>query len=231
MCGRYGLFTPQEDLAELLRARIRDRAWEGSYNLAPTQRGLVCREDEPGERELVGLEWGLIPFWAKDPGETRSRYSLINARAESVGEKPAFRAAFRRRRCLVPADGFYEWQAAEGGPKRPYWIRLKSGEPMTFAGLWERWEGEVEGQQEVVESYTIIVGAPNELLGRIHNRMPVVLGPGDRDLWLDPGVREADALQGLLRPYPAEEMEAHPVSRRVNNPRNDGPDLVEEVAE
>ncbi|KPV39028.1 hypothetical protein AN478_11935 [Thiohalorhabdus denitrificans] len=231
MCGRYGLFTPQEDLAELLRARIRDRAWEGSYNLAPTQKGLVCREAEPGERELVGLEWGLIPFWAKDPGETRSKYSLINARAESVAEKPAFRAAFRRRRCLVPADGFYEWHAVEGGPKQPYWIRLKSGEPMTFAGLWERWEGEVEGQPRVLESYTIIMGEPNELLGRIHNRMPVVLGSGDRDLWLDPGVGDPEALRGLLRPYPAEEMEAHPVSRGVNNPRNDGPELLEEVAE
>ncbi|HKJ89238.1 MAG TPA: SOS response-associated peptidase, partial [Gammaproteobacteria bacterium] len=200
-----------------------------SYNIAPTRMGLVCREAEAGDRELVGLEWGLIPFWSRDPEETRRKYSLINARAESVASKASFKAAFKYRRCLVPADGFYEWHAGQEGPKQPYWIRFRDGSPMTFAGLWERWEGEAEGERKVIETYTIIVGEPNALLGRIHNRMPVVLGPEDRDMWLDPGMKDPEALRQLLRPYPAQAMEAYPVSRKVNNPKNDEPELVDAV--
>ncbi|MFA9462362.1 SOS response-associated peptidase [Thiohalorhabdus sp. Cl-TMA] len=231
MCGRYGLFTPEEDLAELFRARIRDTDWRPSYNLAPSQTGMVCREPEAGQRELSALEWGLIPFWAKDPRETRSKYSLINARAESVAEKASFKAAFKYRRCLIPADGFYEWHTEGTGPKQPYWIRFRSGNPMSFAGLWERWEGTLDGERRTLETYTIIVGPPNELLGRIHYRMPVILGQEDWDIWLDPGMKETEALRQLLQPYPADGMEAYPVSRRVNNPKNDQPELLEATEE
>ena len=227
MCGRYGLQTPVDELARRLNAELALDDPGPRYNAAPTQTLPVCRQPGAGGRELVGLEWGLVPFWAKDPKETRAKYHLINARAESVADKPAFKAAFRRRRALVPADGFYEWQQGGDGPKQPYWIRLKDGGPMFFAGLWEHWEGEIEGEPRTIESYCIIVGEPNPLLAGIHNRMPVIVDPGDWALWLDPEVGEEEVLRPLLAPYPAEAMEAVPVSRRVNNPKNDDPGLIE----
>ncbi|MEF8792844.1 SOS response-associated peptidase [Thiohalorhabdus sp.] len=231
MCGRYGLQTPVDELARRLNAELALADPGPRYNAAPTQTLPVARQPEPGRRELIRMEWGLVPFWAKDPQETRSKYSLINARAESVADKPAFKAAFRRRRALIPADGFYEWQEQGGDrPKQPYWIRLRSGEPMFFAGLWEGWEGEINGEPKVIESYCIIVGEPNELLASIHNRMPVVLGPADWGLWLDPEVRDPQPLSSLLAPYPAEAMEAVRVSRRVNSPANDDPGLIEAMA-
>jgi len=230
MCGRYGLFTPESELAERFAAEPRAPEPGPRYNLAPTQSGLVCRAPGPEERELTALRWGLIPFWSKDPRETARRYSMINVRADTITEKPAFKVAFRRRRCLVPADGFFEWQARPGGPKQPHWIRLRSGEPMALAGLWERWEGEIDGEPRAIESYTIVVGEPNELMAPIHNRMPVVVDPSDWALWLDPGITEPEPLLPLLRPYPAEAMEAVPVSRRVNSPENDDPALIEAVS-
>jgi putative SOS response-associated peptidase YedK len=229
MCGRYGLQTPVDELARRLNAELDLDDPGPRYNIAPTQALPVAREPEPGRRQLAAMEWGLVPFWAADPKETRSKYSLINARAESVADKPAFKAAFRRRRALVPADGFYEWKQGDK-PKQPYWIRLKSGEPMFFAGIWERWEGEIDGAPRTIDSYCIIVGEPNDLLAGIHNRMPVIVDPDDWALWLDPGVREPEPLQDLLAPYPAEAMEAVPVSRRVNSPANDDAGLIEAVA-
>jgi len=228
MCGRYGLQTPVNELARRLNAELALEDPGPRYNAAPTQILPVARQPDPERREVTGMEWGLVPFWAKDPRETRSKYSLINARAESVADKPAFKAAFRRRRALIPADGFYEWHQQGGDrPKQPYWIRLRSREPMFFAGLWERWEGEVDGEPKAIESFCIIVGEPNDLLASIHNRMPVVVDPADWALWLDPEVRDAEPLRPLLRPYPAEAMEAVPVSRRVNSPANDDPGLIE----
>lgn len=226
MCGRYGLQTPVDELARRLNAELNLADPGPRYNVAPTQTLPVCRQPEPGARELVPMEWGLVPSWARDPRETRAKYSLINARAESVADKPAFRTAFRRRRALVPADGFYEWRQG-GTPKQPYWIRLASREPLFFAGIWERWEGEIEGESRAIDSYCIIVGEPNELLAGIHNRMPVILAPADWALWLDPKVADPEALRPLLAPFPAAAMEAVPVSRRVNSPANDDPGLVE----
>jgi len=160
------------------------------------------------------LRWGLIPRWVKDP--TRGSQP-INAKAETAAEKPMFRDAFRRRRCLIPADGFYEWKQ-EGGRKQPVYICTKDRQPFAFAGLWEHWE-EQEGQ--FIESCTILTTEPNDLLAQVHSRMPVILDQNDYDLWLDPDVQEVSRLKPLLRPYPPEQMTFYPVNLRVNNPRND----------
>ena len=220
MCGRFTLTDPDQDLA--VQFNLPDiPALEPRYNIAPTQQVAAVRVAAEGAvRELALLRWGLVPFWAKDP-DIGAR--LINARAETVAEKPAFRDAFKRRRCLVVADGFYEWQKQEGR-KQPFYIRLREGRPFAFAGLWERWRGPDES---IVESCTLLTTGPNELMEPLHNRMPVILRPQDYTLWLDPGVQRADLLQPLLVPYPAEEMHAYPVSRRVNSPDNDDPQCIE----
>lgn len=218
MCGRFTLVTPEQDLAvQFNLPEIPDL--KPRYNIAPTQ--LVAAVRVPGpvaDRELVMLHWGLIPFWAKDPGLGAR---LINARSETVADKPAFRAAFRRRRCLVPADGFYEWQRQNG--KQPYFIRLRSGRPFAFAGLWERWK---DSEGSVIESCTLLTTRPNELVRPLHNRMPVILDPHTYALWLDPEAQDVDVLRRLLAPYPSGEMDAYPVSRYVNSPRNEGPDCI-----
>ncbi len=183
---------------------------------------MVRRRPDGVGRELALPRWGLVPSWSAGPD---SGYSMINARAETVATKPAFRRAFRQRRCLVPADGFYEW-AKVGTRKQPYFIRLRSGEqPMAFAGLWEHWASHTG--QDVIESFTIIVTEANDLLRPIHQRMPVILAADDYGRWLDP---EAADGRELLRLCPPESLEAHPVSTRVNNPRNNDHGLVEPVA-
>ena len=170
------------------------------------------------------LHWGLIPSWAKDP---KMGAKLINARAETVAEKPAFRTAFRQRRCLVLADGFYEWQTQENKKqKQPYYIRLNDWQPFAFAGLWERWQ---DAEGEVIESCTLLTTEANELMCPIHNRMPVILDPKDYDVWLDPEVKQADVLQSLLHPYASEKMTAYPVSKAVNKPSNDTAECIEKV--
>ena len=189
------------------------------FNIAPTQAVAAVRARADGGRELVALTWGLIPSWSKDR-TIGSR--LINARAETVGEKPAFRAALRARRCLVLADGFYEWQKL-GTRKQPHHIRMRDGRPFAFAGLWERW---TPAEGDPVESCTIITTLPNEVVAPIHDRMPVILAPADLDRWLDPGVRDPAAVAALLRPYPAGDMTAYPVSLRVNSPGADDPSCV-----
>ena len=220
MCGRY----VRSSLPEVFAARLGARGeldLRPSYNVAPSQPALIARTDPNGRRELAAVRWGLIPFWAKDP---KIGYKMINARAETVATKPAYRQAFRRRRCLIAADGFYEWQATEGG-KQPFLIRLKDGEPFAFAGLWERWEGE----GRVIESCSIIVTEANERLREIHDRMPVILAPEVYDQWLKGESANVTALESLLRAYPAKLMDAYPVSRAVNSPRNDGPELIEKA--
>jgi putative SOS response-associated peptidase YedK len=222
MCGRFTLTDPDADLAvQFNLPEIPDLA--PRYNIAPTQPVAAVRLNvESAAREMVLFHWGLIPFWAKDPGIGAR---MINARAETAAEKPAFRAAFKRRRCLVVADGFYEWQKQDG-PKQPFFIYLHDRRPFAFAGLWEHWEG---GDGSVVESCTLLTTQPNELVRPLHNRMPVILHPRDYDLWLDLEVQDAARLQPLLRPFPSAEMEAHAVSRRVNRPENDDPAIVEPV--
>lgn len=191
------------------------------YNVAPTQEvAAVLGEDD--ERHLEMLRWGLIPSWADDSG-IGSR--MINARSETVAEKPSFRKAFKERRCLIVADGFYEWQKTNDG-KQPYYIRMRDGSPFAFAGLWESW-----GKHgEEIRSCTILTTDANDLVGEVHHRMPVILPPENYDLWLDPDVREAEPLLDLLRPHPDDVMEAYPVSRRVNKPSNDEPGCIESAA-
>jgi len=176
------------------------------------------------QRRLVKVKWGLIPFWAKD---TSIGNRLINARAESAATKPAFRSAFKTRRCLVPADGFYEWKKGKGHQKQPYFIRNADESPFAFAGLWESWTAP-EG--ETIESCTILTTDANDLTRPIHDRMPVILHPKDYELWLDPEVKDPTLLKPLLRPYPSEEMIVQPVSAKVNKASYDAPDCVEAVS-
>ncbi len=180
---------------------------------------MVAARESDDVRELVQLKLGLVPAWAKEPG-IGSR--LINARSETVAEKPSFKEAFRLRRCLIPADGFYEWARTETGTKQPFYFRMKDEQPFAFAGLWERWG---EGR-ETIESCTILTTAANELLSPVHDRMPVIVAPKDYGLWLDQKVTKAERLTPLLRPYPAAEMTSYPVSSSVNNPRYDNEDLL-----
>jgi len=187
------------------------------YNIAPSQLLPVCRLDKAGEREMATMRWGLIPFWAKD---SKIAYKTINARAETVATSPAFRDAFKQRRCLVPATGFYEWQKRPGG-KQPFHIGMQDGQPFAFAGLWSSWRSP-EG--DAVETYTIITAQPNKLTATVHDRMPVILDPADYARWLD--AAQPDAAE-LLKPYPADEMRAYPVSTRVNKPANDDASLLE----
>jgi putative SOS response-associated peptidase YedK len=221
MCGRYTLRTPVETLAE--EFGISDPLPEipTRYNIAPTQEvAAVLEENE--ERKLEMLRWGLIPSWAGDPAVGNR---MINARSETATERPSFRTAFRKRRCLILADGFYEWQKTNGG-KQPYYIRMEDGSPFAFAGLWESWDK----YGEEIRSCTILTTDANEMVGEVHHRMPVILPPETYDLWLDPDMREAEPLLDLLRPYPDDVMEAYSVSRFVNSPSNDDERCVEPVA-
>ena len=222
MCGRYTLKSPVERLAE--KFHLTDAlSLKPRYNIAPSQPVAVVRRlPDNSDRKLVMLRWGLIPAWVKD---STSGAQPSNAKAETAAEKPMFRDAFRRRRCLVPADGFYEWRQ-EDMRKQPVYICMKDREPFAFAGLWEHWENQ-DGQ--AIESCTILTTEPNDLLKPIHNRMPVILDPKDYDLWLDPGVRDAGKLRPRLGPYPPEDMNAYPVSLRVNNPLNDDPACIEPI--
>jgi putative SOS response-associated peptidase YedK len=189
------------------------------YNIAPTQPVVAVRPGERAGREARMLRWGLVPFWAKDLA-MGSR--MINARGETVAEKPAFRQAFRRRRCLIPADGFYEWQKVPGG-KQPWYISARGEGPLAFAGLWERWDK--RGTETPVESCTIVTTAANATLAPLHDRMPVILDPAAWDAWLGADTPSAE-LRDLLRPAPDGLLAARTVSRRVNSPANDGPELI-----
>ncbi|NQU21316.1 MAG: SOS response-associated peptidase [Candidatus Nealsonbacteria bacterium] len=222
MCGRFTLRASAAVIAE--QFAVFDLApLAARFNIAPSQPVPVIRlapEQTEPQRELVGLHWGLIPSWAKDPAIGNR---MINARSETVAEKPAYRAALRRRRCLVVADGFYEWQGT-GRRKQPYFIRMRDDRPFAFAGLWESWEGP---DHSAVESCTLITTGPNGLLRDIHDRMPAILSPEDYPRWLDGSVQDPKHLLPLLRPHPSEPMEAYPVGTRVNNPANDVPECIE----
>jgi len=219
MCGRYALILSGRALAEQFDLpsvpTLRPR-----YNIAPTQSVPIVRAGSAEPRELREVRWGLIPFWAKDPSIGAR---MINARSETVAEKPAFRQAIRRRRCLIPASGFYEW-SRQGGDKQPYYIQLSGSRPFAFAGLWEHWSPSEGGP---VESCTILTTTPNALVAELHDRMPVILPPDRYDEWLSAAELAEDRLASLLGPYPAEEMTAHPVSRHVNSPAHDDPACIE----
>ncbi|MFL6058639.1 MAG: SOS response-associated peptidase [Rubrobacteraceae bacterium] len=220
MCGRYTLASPTERLAEEFGVDASSIELAPTYNVAPTQKVAVVLE-EGGQRRLDVLRWGLIPPWADDPG-IGSR--MINARSETAPGKPSFRRAFRERRCLIPADGFYEWQRTNGA-KQPYYIHMEDGRPFAFAGLWESWS---KGEGEI-RTCTILTTGANALVGEVHDRMPVILAHDAYDVWLDPA-SERDELTGLLAPYPEDEMEAYPVSRFVNSPSNNDPRCIEPAA-
>lgn len=217
MCGRFVRKSSAAAFGRLFHAKGRVEV-EPAYNVSPSQEVLVVRNAAGCGRELALLRWGLVPSWAKDP---KTGYRMINARAETVATKPAFRAVFKRRRDIVGSDGFCERAAPNG--KRPYYIHMVDDAPFGFAGLYEHWEG--DGQ--AIDSRTIIVGEPNDLVARIHDRMPCILDPIDYDAWMEPDVDDPERLLSLLRPHPAEKMTAYPVSRNVKDPRNQGPSLVE----
>jgi len=220
MCGRYTLTADGGAITEIFKVT---EAVELSprYNVAPTQEVAVVGRNHEGGRTLGTMRWGLIPSWAKDPS-IGSR--LINARSETVAEKPAFRASFKKRRCLVVADGFYEWKKV-GSAKQPYYIGLKGHPPFAIAGLWDRWRDKESG--ETIRSCTLLTTGPNALTETIHDRMPVILHPEDYDRWLDPEFHDREALESCLRPYEADAMEAYPVSTLVNNVRNDRPECIQ----
>lgn len=219
MCGRYTLHTPLEQVAVHFQLQLQQlQKIAPRFNIAPSQEVPIIRGDSK-HRELAMVRWGLIPSWAK---EEKSRYSMINARAETITTKPAFRNAFRHRRCLIPADGFYEWKPTAGG-KQPYHIHRRNSELFAFAGLWEHWEGE---QGKSIDSCTIIVTDANELIRPVHDRMPVILDSADYKIWLNPGNQDVDVLTGLLTPYSSAKMESYPVSLQVNSPKNENPECI-----
>jgi putative SOS response-associated peptidase YedK len=218
MCGRFTLWVQFGDLLKAFPGIEFPEALPPRYNIAPTQAVVAIPND--GERRAALFQWGLVPFWAKDPS-IGSR--MINARAETAAEKPSFRAAYRRRRCLILADGFYEWRSEpDSRTKTPMYIRLASGEPFAFAGLWEVWRPD----DTPLLSCTILTTEPNALVAPIHNRMPVILPPQAYDRWLDPGEVRSGAMDDLLVPYPSEAMTATPVSTLVNSPANDTPACI-----
>ncbi len=212
MCGRLSLFAPQDELEDRFDAtpvrEIRPR-----YNVAPGQEHPVVRNDAP--EEIRFPTWGLVPHWADEFGGGH-----INARAETLADKPSFRDAFRERRCLVLADGFYDWKKTPTG-KQPYRMTRTDGKPFAMAGLWENWQN---GERKT--SFTVVTTEPNDVVGQIHHRMPVILAPEEETTWLS---GDEDELKSVLDPFPAKRMRSYPVSTRVNNPDNDSPDIVEEV--
>jgi len=247
MCGRFTLTSPTDELAGYFDV-LMTSGMSARYNIAPTQpvacvrRAVATPADDAGvaaaRRELVDMRWGLIPHWAKDPA-IGSR--MINARSESVADKPAYKEAFRQRRCLVIADGFYEWKRLEGG-KQPYFIYMEDRQPFAFAGLWARWKPRGDQLDKIaapdkpalplsedgrVESCTFLTTTPNTLMEEIHDRMPVILPAQHWDAWLDPDLQDPVELSSLLLPYPAEQMRAHPVSTHVNKPANNDPTCIE----
>jgi putative SOS response-associated peptidase YedK len=219
MCGRYTLRTSAIDLVEVFQL-LREPVLEPRYNIAPTQTVAVVRQIEK-HRELSVMRWGLVPSWSKDP---KAGPPLINARADTAATKPAFRTAFKKRRCLIPADGFYEWRKGDGKNKQPYFIRMAKDRVFAFAGLWESWNGT---DAEPVESCTIITTDANDVLRPIHDRMPVILPEENYDRWLNLKIDNSEQLQPLLKSYPAEEMTAFPINTLVNSPRNDTATCIE----
>jgi putative SOS response-associated peptidase YedK len=220
MCGRYELHTHPAAIALAFGLKS-SPALKPHYNIAPMQPVPIVRQNSQGERVLNEMRWGLVPRWAKDPSIGAK---LINARGEGIAEKPAFKMAFERRRCLMPADGFYEWKVVKGG-KQPYLVASKDGAPLGMAGLYERW---LAPDGEVLDTCTVITTDANDLLRDVHDRMPVIIAPEDYARWLD---RSNAAVTDLIAPYPSDAIRIHPISTRVNAVKNDDPALLDPVAE
>lgn len=225
MCGRYRLTAKERWLSQYFNLDPEDVAWAARWNIAPTQEVATIRQDCDEPKRLFALmRWGLIPYWAKD-ASIASR--TINAMSETVAEKPAFRDAIRRRRCLIPADGFYEWKAGLEKRKQPFNIGLENDGLFALAGIWDRW---TDSSGHAIESCSILTTEANALIADIHNRMPVILKPEDYDLWLDPGVTDPGRVMGLLRPFDARGMRKYPVSARVSRVENDDPECAREIS-
>ena len=223
MCGRFFLILTLKDLLEIF-GLAENGLPEPRFNIAPSQNIPAIRREDSGPR-LAMLRWGLIPPWAKDP---KIGFRTINARSETAASMPSFRAAFRRRRCLIPASGFFEWDRRSGG-RRPYQVRRADGRPMAFAGLWEQWRNPQD--ENVIESCAILTTEANEEISRIHDRMPAILEPSEFFLWLDPEERRPDRLQVLLRPLGNGRLRLQPVSPYVNNPRHEGEQCLQPAPE
>ncbi|HKY14288.1 MAG TPA: SOS response-associated peptidase [Microthrixaceae bacterium] len=228
MCGRFVSASPPDEIASYFGVEaMSEQVLEPSYNVAPTDDVYVVYSDG-GMRRLDPFHWGLVPRWAKDMSIGNR---MINARAESVATNNAFKSSFAKRRCFLPVDGFYEWKVVEGQKKKqPYFIHHPDGEPFALGGLWAEWRGKDRNGEEItLRSTTIITGEPNEKMAELHDRMPLILPPDQWDRWLDPEFDDVDALGKLLVPAPSSLIAFHPVSTEVNNVRNSGPQLMEEV--
>lgn len=224
MCGRYRLSRRRQILEEYFHTESSEEDWEPRYNIAPTQPVPVIRQNpEEPSRSLSLMKWGLIPSWAKNSSVAAN---MINARSETANEKPAFRDALKLRRCLIPADGFYEWQRS-GKTKQPFCFEVRGGELFAFAGLWDHWRAP---DGNMLESCTILTTASNQLLADIHDRMPVILAPDDYDLWLDPGMNKTGTALDLLTPLDAHLLNSYPVSARVNTVTNDDAECAAPVS-
>lgn len=225
MCGRYTTTHPLDEILRyFLISNVRPEVEEGyrpSFNVAPSQPVLVIGLRQ-GERAAAMHRWGLIPRWAKDASIGAK---MINARAETVAERPAYRTPFRQRRCLIPADSLFEWQR-NGKTKQPFRFMMRDESMFAFAGLWDEWRAP---DNSVIRSCTIVTTEPNKLIEPVHNRMPVILHPADYDEWLDPRT-EQERLLAMLAPYPADEMKCYPVSTRVNSPANNDEELIQPIA-
>jgi len=223
MCGRFTLFLSIAEITDEFEVYDVDWVQEPSYNIAPGQNiaGILKKDTN---KSLTTLRWGLIPHWAK---EENIGYRMINARAETLAQKPTFSRPLKTQRCIIPANGFYEWkQDIVRRSKTPFYINLRSGRPMGFAGLYDTWKSK-EGK--IITSCTIITTKPNDLLGQLHNRMPAILEPNSREVWLDKTIQEPGELMPLLKPYDASEMTVYEVSKIVNSTKFNGPDCIKPV--
>lgn len=225
MCGRFTLTVGLGEVLERFQAEMAGEwKYEPRFNAAPTQMLPVVRMDKDSKtRKLKSMRWGLIPRWAKDRSIGNR---LINARGETVATKPSFRHSLRHARCLIPADGFYEWTSTADGKKQPLRMILKGEPPFAFAGLWDRWE---DGEGGSVDSFTIITTHPNEKIAKVHKRMPVILRQEEEATWLDPNIQDSTLLTALFEPYPAADMELYPVSRLVNSPKNERAECIDPI--
>jgi putative SOS response-associated peptidase YedK len=224
MCGRFNLTTPAHEIAAIFEVAP-THALSPRFNIAPTQPIVAIRmQADKKKRELVLLRWGLIPSWSKEP---KVSFNTINARADTVATKPAYRAAFKQRRCLIPADGFFEWRKGPDNEKQPFHIHMKNDSPFAFAGIWERWQ---RAGEPGIESCSIIVTEANELMASIHDRMPVILPREVYQSWLDPGVVDVHRLESMLKPFASNEMEAYPVSTIVNHAKNNVAECIVPLA-
>ncbi len=232
MCGRFAIFTDFEFVKQYLEAEfppdleeMRENLYP-SYNVAPTQQAMVVKVDHDSKKRFIlPHQWGLIPFWVKKLEDLKIK-PPINAKAEGIANKPMFRAAFKTRRCLVPIDGFFEWKG-RGKNKQPYFIMKQDEKPYTLAGLWEQWKQD----DEPVETFTIITTESNELISKLHNRMPAIIDEDNYEAWLDPENNDKETLQKLLKPYPSDRLKLRAVSTTVNNVRNNSEECVQGVSE